>query len=331
MPTITVSKTRKGNAIFSSLQKAIHSMEQDESIPYTILIEPGTYLEKVELIRSNVHIIGENPDTCILSYYDSGLALHADGRKVGTFRSYTLLMDGNYNTLKNVTIENTAGFGRIAGQAIALYCDGDQILVENCKLLGHQDTLFTGPLPPAPMEPGGFIGPKEFAPRLIGKQLFRNCYIQGDIDFIFGSASVWFENCHIHSLALPNDLYPQSDPNHPLIHGYITAASTPEGEDCGYIFHECLLTGDAPEGSVYLGRPWRNFAKTRFLNCNLGPHIHPNGFHDWNKKEAQASVLYGEYKNLGPGSFISKRSTFVKQLSKEEYDGCLTFRSSFPL
>jgi pectinesterase len=247
-----------------------------------------------------------------LAYHDSGLALHEDGRKVGTFRSYTFLMDGNNNTLKNLTIENTAGFGRLVGQAIALYCDGDQILVENCRLLGHQDTLFTGPLPPAPMEPGGFTGPKEFAPRLIGKQLFRNCYIQGDIDFIFGSASAWFEKCHIHSLALPIELYPQSDCNHPLIHGYITAGSTPEGENFGYIFHGCELTGDAPDGSVYLGRPWRNYAKTLFLNCTLGSHIHPNGFHDWNKKEAQASVLYGEYKNLGSGSFISQAFHFCK-------------------
>lgn len=330
MPTFIVSKIRRGANIFQTLQSAITSMEPDESISYTILVEPGIYDEKIELIRSNVEIIGENPESCMITHGDYGLALHEDGRKVGTFRSYTFLLDGNHNRIKNLTIINHAGYGRKVGQAVALYCDGDQIVIDHCRLIGHQDTLFTGPLPPSPMEPGGFTGPKEFSPRIVGKQLYKDCYIQGDIDFIFGSASAWFEGCQIHSCLLPSELYPQNNLDQPQIHGYITAASTPEEEEIGYIFHQCNLTGDAPASSVYLGRPWRNYAKVRFINCNLGAHIHPEGFHDWNKKEAWASLLFGEYQNQGLGSISTKRASFVKQLSQEEYQQIMLFRSFFP-
>ena len=168
-------------------------------------------------------------------------------------------------------------------------------MINSCRLIGHQDTLFTGPLPPKEIEPDGFIGPKQSAPRINGRQYYKNCYICGDIDFIFGSATAYFESCVIESLCRTTNV---ND-----IQGYITAASTPEGQEYGYVFSNCkLISKDCPPNSVYLGRPWRNYAKTVFLECSLGNHIHECGFHDWKKEDARNTVLYAEYRNYPASS-----------------------------
>ena len=99
-----------------------------------------------------------------------------------------------------MTISNTAGFGEKVGQAIAVYAEGDRISFESCRILGHQDTLFTGPLPYKEIEKGGFKGPTEFAERKVGRQLYSSCYIEGEVDFIFGSAAATFEGCELFSL-----------------------------------------------------------------------------------------------------------------------------------
>jgi pectinesterase len=98
---------------------------------------------------------------------------HKDGRPYHTFRTYTVLVDGNDITFKNCTFENTAGPGEVkSGQAIALYLDGDDIHLENCILKGHQDTLFLAPLPEKEREMDGFLGPKQFTPRTMRSFLF---------------------------------------------------------------------------------------------------------------------------------------------------------------
>jgi pectinesterase len=220
-----------------------------------------------------------------------------DGKKRGTFRSYSVFIDAHDVTLRNLTVENASGASVTHGQAIALYADGDRIFVDSCRLLGHQDTLFTGPLPPKELQPDGFIGPKQFAPRINGRQYYKNCYICGDVDFIFGSATAFFEGCTIESLQRISSSSADTSPKNP-IQGYVTAASTPKGQEYGYVFSHCrLISRDCPAASVYLGRPWRDYARTVFLHCALGEHIHPAGFHDWNKENARANVLYAEYEN----------------------------------
>ena len=144
-------------------------------------------------------------------------------------------------------------------------------VIDSCRLIGHQDTPFHRTASAKEIEPDGFIGPKQFAPRINGRQYYKNCYICGDIDFIFGSATAYFENCVIESLCRTTNV---ND-----IQGYITAASTPESQEYGYVFSNCkLISKNCPPNSVYLGRPWRNYAKTVFLECALGNHIHECGF-----------------------------------------------------
>ena len=178
---------------------------------------------------------------------------------------------------------------------------------ENCRFLGRQDTLFTAPLPPSVIEWGGFRGPRENAPRDNGTHYSKNCYIEGDVDFIFGGATAYFEECEIRSLTR------NSDPE-----GYITAASTPEGRPYGYVFDKCRFTSDCAPETVYLGRPWRSFAKTVILNSELGAHIKKEGWHDWNKEEAHTLTYYAEYHNFGPGASPETRVSWSHQLTEEE-------------
>ena len=283
-----VSPERAG--AYHSISKALEAIDEscpNDGRPVTIHIEPGEYRERVEIRRSHVTIEGETADSVRIV---GGLAAQMpseDGSgqdgKLGTFRTYTVLVDADDVTLANLTIENDAGDGREVGQAIALYADGDRLVVDACCIKGHQDTLFLGPLPPHEAKPGGFIGPKRYAPRRVGRQYFRRCRIEGDVDFIFGGARAYFEGCEIRSLNRDMD-----------VNGYVTAASTPEGEPHGFVFHGCSFTAPdsvAPD-SVYLGRPWREWAQTVLIDCWLGRHIKREGWWDWNKPAAHNCVQY---------------------------------------
>lgn len=278
---LTVSKHQPAD--FSSIQSAINSI-QNNTEPETIYIKNGEYEERIEITRPNLTFIGEDSEETIISTSYGAYDLLPNGKRRGTFRSYTCLIDADNITIKNLTIRNCAGSGDIAGQAIALYADGDMLTLENCCLIGHQDTLFTGPLPPKEIQPGGFIGPKQFAPRRNGRQYYKNCFIQGDIDFIFGSATAYFEACEIYSNNRGKE-----------INGYVTAPSTKEGQTFGYVFSNCQFTSDCNSNTVYLGRPWRNFAKSVFLHCEFGEHIKPEGFHDWDKPNSHETTFFATY------------------------------------
>ncbi|MCH5249478.1 MAG: pectin methylesterase [Lachnospiraceae bacterium] len=310
--TIYVSKNKNDSNVFSSINDAVNSIPKDNQTPVTIVIAPGIYREKVTIDRPFLSIEGSgesNKDT-VITYDDYANFIMEDGMKRGTFRSYTAFIDAHDVTLKNLTIENASGDSVTHGQAIALYADGDRLVIDSCNIIGHQDTLFTGPLPPKEAVKDGFIGPKQFAPRIHGRQYYKDCYICGDVDFIFGGATAYFENCTIESLRR----FSEDD----RIQGYVTAASTPEEEEYGYVFSECrIISGECPQGSVYLGRPWRNYAKTIFINCDLGAHIRPELFHDWNKEDARETIFYGIYRDDVNEDF-SKRADFVRKLDKEQ-------------
>lgn len=222
---------------------------------------------------------------------------HPDGTKRGTFRSYTVLVDGNNVTFKSCTFENTAGKGEDVGQALALYLDGDNITLDNCTLKGHQDTLFLAPLPEKEIIPGGFLGPKQFTERTNRTFHFKNCKIEGGVDFIFGGATAYFENCEFVCVE----------------EGFVFAPSTPENVQVGFVAKNCRFT--AKEGiepqSCYIARPWRDHAAVELINCYLGEHIHPNGFDDWGKTHAHNTVRFIERGSYGPGA-NENRASFVK-------------------
>lgn len=273
----------------------------------TIFIKKGIYRERVEITVPNMELIGEDPESTVITHDLYANMKLENGEKRGTFRSYTMLVNTDNFTCQSLTVSNTAGFGKDVGQAVAVYAEGDNIRFENCRILGHQDTLFTGPLPYKEIEKGGFRGPTEFAERKQGRQFYNNCYIEGEVDFIFGSAAAFFDSCELHSLDRGEE-----------INGYVTAASTYEGSQFGYVFTNCRFTGECAPESVYLGRPWRDHAKTMLINCYIGRHIDPEGFHDWNKTHARKTVGYYLYNCFGEGYDPKKLAPFVKVLSDEE-------------
>ena len=204
---------------------------------------------------------------------------HANINKMGTFRTYTVKVSGNDITFKDLTIENNAA---PLGQAVALHTEGDRLMFINCRFLGNQDTIYTG---------------SEGA-----RLLFTNCYIEGTTDFIFGPSTALFEYCELHS---------KRD-------SYITAASTPQNEEFGYVFKNCKLTAAPGVKKVYLGRPWRPYAYTLFIECELGKHIVLAGWHNWGKQSNEETARYMEYKNTGEGANASERVAWSKQLTKKE-------------
>ena len=272
--TIVVSRDGTGN--FRTLQEAIESARAFMDYTVTIYVKNGVYKEKV-IVPSwveNIDIIGEDRDKTIITYDD-----HANINKMGTFRTYTVKVEGSDITFKNLTIVNNAAQ---LGQAVALHTEGDRLKFINCRILGNQDTIYTG---------------AKFT-----RLYFKDCYIDGTTDFIFGPSTALFENCMIHSKR----------------NSYVTAASTPKEAKYGYIFKHCKLTAEPGVDKVYLGRPWRPYAYTLFIECELGKHIVPAGWHNWGKQSNEETARYMEYKNTGEGANVSERVAWSKQLTKKE-------------
>ena len=272
--TIVVSRDGTGN--FRTLQEAIESARAFMDYTVTIYVRNGVYKEKV-IVPSwveNIDIIGEDRDKTIITYDD-----HANINKMGTFRTYTVKVEGSDITFKNLTIENNAAQ---LGQAVALHTEGDRLKFINCRILGNQDTIYTG---------------AKFT-----RLYFKDCYIDGTTDFIFGPSTALFEDCIIHSKR----------------NSYVTAASTPKEAKYGYIFKHCKLTAEPGVDKVYLGRPWRPYAYTLFIECELGKHIVSAGWHNWGKQSNEETARYMEYKNTGEGANASERVAWSKQLTKKE-------------
>lgn len=272
--TIVVSRDGTGN--FRTLQEAIESARAFMDYTVTIYVRNGVYKEKV-IVPSwveNIDIIGEDRDKTIITYDD-----HANINKMGTFRTYTVKVEGSDITFKNLTIENNAAQ---LGQAVALHTEGDRLKFINCRILGNQDTIYTG---------------AKFT-----RLYFKDCYIDGTTDFIFGPSTALFEDCIIHSKR----------------NSYVTAASTPKEAKYGYVFKHCKLTGEPGVDKVYLGRPWRPYAYTLFIECELGKHIVSAGWHNWGKQSNEETARYMEYKNTGEGANASERVAWSKQLTKKE-------------
>ncbi len=257
-----------GSGDFTSIQEAVMAAPyRPGAPPWVIEVKPGTYDERVYVQRERgyVKLVGEDPATTILTGDLHANLPGADGKPIGTFATATLQIDGDGFEIENLTIRNTAGN---VGQALALRADGDKLVFRNCRFLGWQDTVLVNR----------------------GRHYFEDCRIEGHVDFIFGAATAWFENCTIHCLAP----------------GFITAASTPAEQPYGLIFHRCKITAE-PGVQTYLGRPWREHAMTAFIHCEMDRSIRPEGWREWNATDHAKTVRYGEYRSSGPGAAPEKR------------------------
>ena len=315
---LEINVSSDGSGDYTSIQSAIDAIPPHREYPTTIYIQAGIYYEKLHIEKPYVRLIGDPDQPTIITYDDYARKTFPNGSLYHTFYSYTAFIGSDDFSAEHISFINTAGAGEQVGQALAIYVDSDRAVFRHCRFIGQQDTLFTGPLPPQPIDRSTFGGPREGAPRRKQRQYYKHCYIEGNIDFIFGSATAVFDQCEI--FARKRELVSQdsADPDDSPIHGWLTAASTPEDVKYGYVFIDCQLTSDAPPHSFYLGRPWRNYAKVAWIRCDIGNHIHPEGWHNWNKSEAQTSVVYAEYENQGAGASRQCRVSWSSVLDKDK-------------
>ena len=269
-----------GSGQYKTVQEAINAVPQNTRFdnPAIIHIKPGIYKELIYVQHEKrfVHLVGEDPEKTVLTFNLNANMIGVDGKIISTFRTPSTFIDADDFTVENITFENSAG---PVGQALAIRVDGDRVVFRNCRFLGWQDTILINR----------------------GRQYFENCYITGHVDFIFGAATAFFENCHIHVLR----------------DGYITAASTPPQQQFGFVFSHCRITGE-PSAKAFLGRPWRPYASTIFLNTGMSEVIRPEGWNNWNQSEREKTSRYAEFGSTGAGARLNERVKWGKQLTEAE-------------
>jgi pectin methylesterase-like acyl-CoA thioesterase len=283
-----------GSGRFQTVQAAIDAAPDSGAV---IRIQPGVYREKIHIAKSHIELMGtgSDPSKVVLSYNDSAASAGGTGKSAST------TVTGDDFLAENLTFENTFsrehGMSNPGNQAVALRITGDRGVFRRVRFLGYQDTLYAD----------GKGCDSEQGPCRMARQYFVDCYIEGNVDFIFGDAVAFFERCEIH--ALP----------HPV--AMLTAQSKRyEGERSGYVFDHCRLTAAPGANKVYLGRPWRSHSSVVFLNTYMGPEIVPAGWSEWkhDDKPSLPTVFYAEYKSSGPGANLAARDPHAKQLTADE-------------
>ena len=272
---------KDGSGDFATVQEAINAVPDFRKNRTTIFIKQGTYKEKLILPASKtlVSFIGEDSAKTILTYDDYASKKNRFGEEKGTTGSSSFFVFGTDFYAENITFENSSG---PVGQAVAVRVDGDRVVFKNCRFLGFQDTLY-------PHGEGS-------------RQYYQNCYIEGTVDFIFGWSTAVFDHCEIYCKQ----------------EGYVTAASTRQDTNYGFVFLNCHITGSAAANSFFLGRPWRPYAQVVYINCQLDKLIKPAGWDNWRNPDNEKTAYFAEYGSKGPGANPKARVSWSHQLTKEE-------------
>lgn len=246
------------------------------------------YYEKIKITIPNLTIIGHNSSIEYKDYYNK---IAKDNKELLTVRTYTLMVEASNVTLKNLTIKNLSVPNRTYGQAVALHVIGDSFKAIACNIIGAQDTILAGPIPYDLTIRYKDLLPLDELSQAKSHQLYDHCYIEGDVDFIFGCGICYFNECEIHSIGK----------------GYICAPSHPKEYSYGFVFYKCRLTGsDEIKNRVYLGRPWRDYGQACFISCQASSHIKPEGYHYWqeSRKETCRLSIYETLNEKDLASFV---------------------------
>lgn len=291
---VTVAKDGSGN--FTTVQAAIDAAPTNLTVAYTIFIKNGTYKEKITVASNKTFLqfIGESVANVILTYDDYSGKPMAGGGTFGTSNSASVTINATDFTAVNITFENTTGE---APQALAINVNNDRCAFKNCRFLGGQDTLL--------------------ANNSGKKQYYKQCYIDGTVDFIFGNAAAVFEDCTI---------YPKTRTSG-TGSSYITAANTQAGVTYGYVFRNCTIQMNRGVTSYFLGRPWQNSTgaspvaenKVVFLNTIMsGSIVLPAGWSTWDAGTNTALITNAEYQSVtqtGAAVDVSSRPSWSQQLN----------------
>jgi polygalacturonase len=284
-----------GTGDFYSIQRALDVAPASGAL---VLVAPGTYREVLTVDKPNIRLRSANPDaskTVVINDRSAG----ANG---GTLHSATVNVTADNFFAENITFQNDFNATHpqlpAGSQALALLVKGDRAVFHNVRVLGNQDTLYAGSRNCTPDGPNC----------IPARQYFSDCYIAGNVDFIFGDGKAVFDHCEIHSTAHEG--------------GFITAQSKhyPD-EDSGFVLNHCkLVADDGLIGKVYLGRPWRPYASVVFLDTEMGAHIEPAGWREWHPGETHSieTVFYAEYNSTGPGAQHELRDAHTHFLTPEE-------------
>ncbi|MBS1660588.1 MAG: pectin esterase [Bacteroidetes bacterium] len=283
--SFTVAQDGSGN--FKTIQEAVNAVRDLSQQRVIIHIKNGVYKEKVVVPswKTMITLSGESKDSTIITWDDYSSKPNPTGKdafgkpQFSTYTSYTVLVAGNDFSAENLTIINSSG--RV-GQAVALHVEGDRCAVSNCNLLGNQDTLY--------------------AATEGSRQYYKDCYIEGTTDFIFGEATAVFSRCVIRG----------------LVSSYVTAAATTPRQAYGFVFLDCRLEADTAAKHLYLGRPWRPYARTVFIRTEMNAPVLEVGWDNWRNPENEKTVYYAEYESRGLGGNVSKRVGWSHQLSGKE-------------
>jgi pectinesterase len=271
---------KDGSGDYTSVQDALDAIPVGNEKERIIRIKNGVYKERLVLdsLKNYVTLIGQDKDRTILTYDNHTGRILPNGDTVNTWTSASFFLLANHFKARNITFENNAGF--TAGQAVAVFAKGDQLSFINCRFVGFQDVLFCSG-----------AGSRHY---------YKNCYIEGTTDFIFGSSTAVFQDCVIHSKK----------------NSHITAASTPQESKYGFVFIHCKLTADSAVNKVTLGRPWRPYASVAYIKCTMGNHIIPEGWDNWRNVANEKTARYSEYKSAG--THPASRVKWSRQLTDKE-------------
>ncbi len=279
--------------------------------PHTrILLSEGVYRQKLEITVPYLELVGAGADKTAIIYDDYAKKLDEQGREYNTFRTYTAAVTAPHIRFKSLTVENDSLKPEDKGQEVALTVYADDFSAEDCRFVSTQDTIFCGPLPPdLIIRYDGFLK-DELRAKGYSKQIYKNCFIAGTVDFIFGCADALFENCEIKSLYEVRG------------HGYAAAPAHALEQEIGFVFSKCRFTRDArtPDGSVFLARPWRDYGKASFIDCEYDSHIAAEGFDKWNDTGRDKTARFSEY-----GVNRSGRVPWSRELSAMEKDALLKY------
>ncbi|MCR5741170.1 MAG: pectin esterase [Gammaproteobacteria bacterium] len=283
------------NETLKTISEAIKFLKNDEENELHIL--RGTYYEKVKIVSNNLKIIGEDREGTIIVYDDYSKKLHKDGLEYNTFRTYTMMVIGENIRIENLTIKNTSGDSQTHGQAVALHLIGNNITLDNLNIKSEQDTLFLGPLPKDLIERyQGFLEEDELVYPKEHKMIIENSYIEGDVDFVFGNATAYFDRCVFYSLKRE---------------GFVFAPSTDKEDEYGFIVNNSIFKGESKTPNTYIARPWRDYGMLVVMNSLFENHIYPLGYDKWHDTERDKTCRFIEYNSHYRDGHQVKRCEFI--------------------
>ncbi len=294
-----------GTGDVRTVSEALAAAPADASV-FTIGIRPGTYRETLQIRRANTHLIGGTGDATdvVITYDNAARTINpATGQPFGTTGSATVLVAANDVTVRDLTFENSYVEQGVANeQAVAVKTTGDRLVFDNVRFLGNQDTLYAD------------------SPTFgtAARSYFTRCYVEGDVDFIFGRGTAVFDNCTLHALSRGSTTN----------NGFVTAASTFIGHPYGFLITDSTITSDGPDQTFHLGRPWQPsgnpdaVAQVVVRDTELPRAIKDSPWTDMTSTFSWRDARFFEYANTGAGAGVNADRP---QLSTAEAAGYTRF------